>query len=270
VVLSMEPADPRGPQANETRMIDLKTDNGIAIVTVTHGKANALDLELNDALAKCFAQIAESASRAVVVTAQGRIFCAGVDLIRLSSGGPDYVRQFIPALHRAFNALLFFPKPVVAAINGHAIAGGCVLACAADRRIMARGNGRIGVTELLVGVPFPAVAFETMRLAVPKKYLPELLYTGATLDVDAALERGLVDAVVPPDELMPRTIAAAEQLASLSPAAFAQTKAQLRAEAHERIERTGAATDKIATDIWAAESTLRYIRDYVAQTLKKA
>jgi enoyl-CoA hydratase len=251
-------------------MIDLKTDKGIATVTILHGKANALDLELSEELSKCFAQIAESAARAVVITGQGRIFCAGVDLLRLSSGGPDYVHKFLPALHRAFNAIFFFPKPVVAAINGHAIAGGCVLACAADRRIMARANGRIGVTELLVGVPFPAVAFETMRFAVPRKYLPELLYTGATLDVDAALERGLVDAVVPPDELLPRAIAAAEQFASLSPAAFAQTKAQLRAAARESLERDGAATDKVATEIWAAESTLRYIRDYVAQTLKKA
>jgi enoyl-CoA hydratase len=145
-----------------------------------------------------------------------------------------------------------------------------VLACAADRRIMARANGRIGVTELLVGVPFPAMAFEIMRFAVPARHLPELLFIGATYEVDAALERGLVDAVVQPDELMPSAISAAEQLAALSPAAFAQTKAQLRAEARERIERTGTATDKIATDIWAAEPTLRYIRDYVAQTLKKA
>jgi enoyl-CoA hydratase len=251
-------------------MIDVKTENGIAIVTIKHGKANALDMELTEELEECFAQIAESAARAIVVTGQGRIFSAGVDLIRLSSGGPDYVRKFLPALHRAFNAVFFCPKPVVAAVNGHAIAGGCVLACSADRRIMARANGRIGVTELLVGVPFPAMALEIMRFAVPGRQLPGLLFTGATYDVDAALERGLVDAIVPADELMANAMAAAGQLAALSPAAFAQTKAQLRAEARERLERTGAATDKIATEIWAAEPTLRHVRDYVARTLKKA
>ena len=180
------------------------------------------------------------------------------------------MRKFLPALHRSFSAVFFCPKPVVAAVNGHAIAGGCVLACAADRRIMAQANGRIGVTELLVGVPFPAMAFEIMRFAVPARHLSELLYTGATYEVDAALERGLVDAVVEPDELMPSAMAAAEQLAALSPAAFAQSKAQLRAEARERLERTGAATDKIATDIWAAEPTsLRYIRDYVASNAEE-
>jgi enoyl-CoA hydratase len=250
-------------------MIDLKNANGITTVTIAHGKANALDIELCEELAKCFEQISGSLARAVVVTGQGRIFSAGVDLVRLSSGGADYVRKFLPALHRAFDAVFFCPKPVVAAVNGHAIAGGCVLACSADRRIMARANGRIGVTELLVGVPFPAMALEIMRFAVPARHLPELLYTGATFDVDAALERGLVDAIVPPAELMPSAIAAAEQFAALSPAAFTQTKAQLRAEARERLERTGAATDKIATEIWAAEPTLAYVRDYVARTLKK-
>ena len=251
-------------------MIDLKNDNGIVTITITHGKANALDIELSEKLARCFQQISESAARAVVVTGQGRIFSAGVDLVRLGSGGADYVRKFLPALHRAFNAVFFCPKPVVAAINGHAIAGGCVLACCADRRIMARANGRIGVTELLVGVPFPATAFEVMRFAVPARHLQELLFGGATYDVDAAVERGLLDVIVPADELLPSAIAAAEQLAALSSAAFAQTKAQLRAEARERLERTGAATDEVATDIWAAESTLAYVRDYVARTLKKA
>ena len=251
-------------------MIDLKNDNGIVTITITHGKANALDIELSEKLARCFQQISESAARAVVVTGQGRIFSAGVDLVRLGSGGADYVRKFLPALHRAFNAVFFCPKPVVAAINGHAIAGGCVLACCADRRIMARANGRIGVTELLVGVPFPATAIEVMRFAVPARHLQELLFGGATYDVDAAVERGLLDVIVPADELLPSAIAAAEQLAALSSAAFAQTKAQLRAEARERLERTGAATDEVATDIWAAESTLAYVRDYVARTLKKA
>src|SRR6202453_4150407 len=223
-------------------MIDLKDNNGIATVTITHGKANAFDIELSDELAECFEQISESAARAVVITGQGRIFSAGVDLIRLSSAGPDYVRKFLPALHRSFSAVFFCPKPVVAAVNGHAIAGGCVLACAADRRIMARAHGRIGVTELLVGVPFPAMAFEIMRFAVPARHLPEALFTGATYDVDAALERGLVDAVVQPDELMPSAMAAAEQLAALSPAAFAQSKAQLRREGAGRPHSPAAGT----------------------------
>ena len=148
-------------------MIDLKNDGDVAIVTIRHGKANALDIELCEGLTKCFDELRRSDARAVVLTGQGRMFSAGVDLIRVGSGGADYVRAFLPSLHRLYDAVFFHPKPVVAAINGHAIAGGCVLACCADRRIMADASGRIGVTELLVGVPFPALAFEIVRFAVP-------------------------------------------------------------------------------------------------------
>ena len=122
-----------------------------------------------------------------MLTGQGKMFSAGVDLIKLRQGGADYIRKFLPSLHKLYEAVFFHPKPVVAAVNGHAIAGGCVLAACADRRIMARGLGRIGVTELLVGVPFPALAFEIVRPAVPPRYLAEVTYSGATYEADAAL-----------------------------------------------------------------------------------
>jgi enoyl-CoA hydratase len=248
-------------------MIDVKTEDGIAIVALRHGKANALDMTLCDGLAKCFEELRGSDARAVVLTGQDRIFSAGVDLLQVSAGGADYLRNFLPALHRLYDAVFFHPRPVVAAINGHAIAGGCVLACCADRRIMARSGGRIGVTELLVGVPFPALAFEVMRCAVPHRHLLEFMFGGATYEVDAALERGLVDELVEAGALPQRAIAAAQSLAKLAPAAFAQTKKQLRQDAADRVERSGAMTDRTVTDIWT--EALGYVRDYVARTLNK-
>ncbi len=250
-------------------MIDLKIENAIAVVTIRHGKANALDIELCQTLAQCFGELRASDARAVVLTGEGRIFSAGVDLLRLSSGGADYVHKFLPALHELYEAVFFHPKPVVAAINGHAIAGGCVLACCADRRIMAHGSGRIGVTELLVGVPFPALPFEIVRLAVPPRDLPEVTFGGATYDGDGALQRGFVDAVVKADALMEHAMAAAQKLALLSPPAFAQTKTQIRQGVKERMERRGTETDRIVSEIWAAPETLDHVRDYVARTLKK-
>ncbi|HET7847688.1 MAG TPA: enoyl-CoA hydratase/isomerase family protein [Pseudolabrys sp.] len=250
-------------------MIDVKTIDGVAVLALAHGKANALDVELCDGLARTFSELRASAARAVIVTGQGRIFSAGVDLVRLSEGGADYVRRFLPALHRLYDAVFFHPKPVIAAVNGHAIAGGAVLACCADRRIMANGEGRIGVTELLVGVPFPALAFEIVRFAVPPRYFPEFLLGGATCATDVALQKGWVDEVVEPAALMERAMAAAQQYAALSPAAFAQTKKQIRQPVADKVARDREATDKTVTDIWAAPETLRYIRDYVAKTLKK-
>jgi enoyl-CoA hydratase len=248
-------------------MIDVKTQDGIAIVTMRHGKANALDIALCEGLAKCFDELRGSDARAVVLTGQGGIFSAGVDLLQVTAGGADYLRRFLPILHRLYDAVFFHPRPVVAAINGHAIAGGCVLACCGDRRIMARGGGRMGVTELLVGVPFPALAFEIVRFAVPQRHLPEFMFGGATYEVDAALAQGWVDEVIEPDALPRRALAAAQSLARLSPAAFAQTKQQLRQEAADRLARSGAITDQTVTDIWIG--ALDYVRDYVARTLNK-
>jgi enoyl-CoA hydratase len=188
----------------------------------------------------------------------------------LSAGGADYIRRFLPALHRLYEAVFFHPKPVVAAVNGHAIAGGCVLACCADRRLMARDAGRIGVTEILVGVPFPALAFEVVRFAAPPRYLPEFTLSGATYATDEALRRGWVDEVAEPVELMDDAIAVARELSLLSPAAFGQTKLQIRQPVTERLAKSGEATDKVVTDIWTAPATLAYIRDYVARTLTKS
>jgi enoyl-CoA hydratase len=250
-------------------VIELAVDNGIAVLTMRHGKANALDIEFCGALSARFEALRQSEAKAVVLTGQGRIFSAGVDLIRVSAGGADYIRKFLPTLHRLFEAVFFHPQPVVAAINGHAVAGGAVLACCADRRIMARDGGRIGVTELLVGVPFPALALEIVRFAVPARYLSEFTLSGATYATGAALDRGWIDEVAEAKVLMEDALSVARELALLSPPAFAQTKCQIRAPVAERYAASGQATDRTVTDIWCAPEVLSAVRAYVERTLKK-
>ena len=117
-------------------MIELTEQGGVAVLRLGDGKVNAMSLELCEALTARFAAVASA--RAVVLTGTGRIFSAGVDLLRLTEGGAPYVRKFLPALRTMFAAVFSHATPVVAAINGHAIAGGCVLACGADWRLMAR------------------------------------------------------------------------------------------------------------------------------------
>src|SRR5262249_58826582 len=138
---------------------------------------------------------------------------AGVDLVRMTKEGAPYVRAFLPALSRSFETLFSLLKPVVAAVNGHAIAGGCIIACAADRRLMARDAGRIGIPELLVGVPFPVVPLEIMRFAAAR-HLPSLAYTGITCGADEAQRNGLVDVVVDGEQLLDEAIQVAETLAA--------------------------------------------------------
>ncbi|MGD9767242.1 MAG: enoyl-CoA hydratase/isomerase family protein [Pseudolabrys sp.] len=251
-------------------MIDVMEQGDIAVVEMHHGKANALDVAFCDALALRFQRLRETSSRAVVLTGQGKMFSAGVDLPQMVEAGVPYIREFLPALHRLYDTIFNFPKPVVAAINGHAIAGGCILACCADHRLMAQDSGRMGVTEILVGVPFPPLAFEVMRSVTAPQYLAEAILTGATVTADEAVARGWVNALVPREDILSRAVAAAEKLAAVSPAAFAMGKRQLRQPAAERMAASGAALEAEVTEIWVADATLARMRDFVARTLKKA
>jgi enoyl-CoA hydratase len=247
----------------------VREDRGtIAVLRMGHGRANALDPELLGALGAALAQAAEA--RAVVLTGAGAMFSAGVDLKRLAASGPDYPGALIPALVDCFARLFYHPRPVVAAVNGHAIAGGCVLACAADRRIAARGGARLGVTELQVGVPFPAIALEIMRAVVPPRHLAEMVYGGGTVSVDEALDRGLLDAVVEPASLLDAALAEAEALAAIPAESFALTKAQLRQPARDFLAVHAARIDREALACWSAPAAQDAIRRYVAKTLGAA
>jgi enoyl-CoA hydratase len=250
-------------------MIDITQHGTITLLTMNHGKANAQDVEFCREVKRCFEELRHSQTRAVVLTGQGKIFSAGVDLLRLTAEGPDYVQEFLPALSQMFGAVFFFPKPVVSAINGHAIAGGCVLACCADYRVMAQGSGRIGVPELLVGVPFPAVALEVMRLACAPQYLEDLVYNGPTIGAEEALQRGLVNALTEPAQLLNQALKVASNLAALPPKAFALTKTQLHATVAAFLRESGPGIDVEVIKQWASPETLEIVRTYIARTIKK-
>ncbi len=247
-------------------MIELTERDDVVLLRLADGKANAMSLEFCEALTARFAAL--SNARAVVLTGSGHIFSAGVDLKRLVEGGAAYVRKFLPALSTMLATVFSHPAPVVAAINGHAIAGGCILACAADRRLMAHDGGRIGVTELLVGVPFPPVAMEIMRCAIAPQFFADAIFSGATYMPLEAAGRGLVHDVVDPQALLDRAVEAANVLAALPPEVYALSKRQTRQPALERMKNPD--LDAAIEQIWTAPETLARVRDYVARTLHKS
>jgi enoyl-CoA hydratase len=251
-----------------TSMFDVTHRGRVAVLQMTHGKANAMDLEFCRELTAQVHACAQSPAGALVITGQGKMFSAGVDLSRLLAGGAAYVRQFVPAMNHAFETLFEFAKPLVVAVNGHAIAGGCVMACCADYRIMAREPGRIGIPELLVGVPFPVVPLEIVRFATPPQHLQALIYRGLTLAADEAMRYGLVDAVVDPERTLDEAIAVAESMAAVPFESFHLTKRLLR-ERTIRQMREGGVVDALVQDAWADEVVQSAVRDYVARTLKK-
>jgi enoyl-CoA hydratase len=248
-------------------MLELDEQSDVVTVTFAHGKVSALDVELLEAVTARFRRLATD-QRPVVLTGQGRIFSAGVDLVRLVDGGPDYVRAFMPALSDAFMAVFEHPAPVVAAINGHALAGGCIFAAACDVRIAADGPLTLGVTELLVGVPFPAAPLEIMRSAVGDPAASHLVFTGRRVGVAEAQRIGLVHEVVNADSLLTTAQERARELGGLARPAYRLAKEQLRRESLERIAFGRANTDPAINEIWESAEVADGIRTYL-QSLKQ-
>jgi enoyl-CoA hydratase len=251
-------------------MIDIIQQGEITLLHMAHGKANALDVEFCEALTAQLTALKSSCTRAVVLSGAGHIFSAGVDLLRLLDEDATYLQTFLPALITMFETVFFHPQPVVAAVNGHAIAGGCILACAADHRVMSRSPGRIGVPELLIGVPFPAVALEILRSVVAPPQLRTLVYGGATYTPEEASHLGLVDALVEPQELIACAVAAAERLLMIPALAFALTKQQLRQPVVARLQAAHTGTDQAVQHLWMLPETREAVRRYVSQTFKKS
>ena len=176
-------------------MIDAELADGVTTVRIDNPPVNAFDLGLvDDAVAAM-----RSIEGPIVLTGAGACFSAGVDLRAILDGGATYTDRFLAAVSAAFLAVFDHPGPVVAAINGHAIAGGCVLAMAADVRLMS--TGLIGLSEVAVGVPFPVAALEICRYAMGPSVTRAVLQAD-NIDARTAAGRGWIDEIVAPDDLL--------------------------------------------------------------------
>jgi enoyl-CoA hydratase len=238
-------------------MLAIDSDDGVTVVRLQHGKVNALDLELVLAVTAAVRDV--EPGEALVITGAGPAFSAGVDLRRLAGGGPEYAREFVPALSGMFLAIFDHPGPALAAVNGHAIAGGCVMAAACDVRVMA--SGTIGLTEVSAGVPFPPAALEIMRHATGSA-LAELVLTATPLDATAARSVGLIHAVEAPEALMDSVIARARTMLRLPAEVFAYSKRQLQRPARERIAAAGADADAVQA-MWESPRTREAVTAYL-------
>ena len=228
---------------------------GTAVLTLASDKVNALDSEVLGEITS-FVDLCEQDDGigALVLTGEGPVFSAGLNVSEVLDNDKDQTGVLLDALTTALTRLFRCPKPTVAAINGSAIAGGCILACAFDKRLIAEG-ARIGVTELRVGVSFPTVAAELLLHACGADAEPLMLDAGL-LDADEACRRGLVHESWPLPDLLPAAMAAAEQAASLDGTAYALAKASSRRRALRAMdEDEGRRIDQRVRDQWQDDRT---------------
>jgi enoyl-CoA hydratase len=249
-------------------MIERKDADGIRTLKLAHGKVSAMDIELGEALLTEMDDARDASVKAVILTGSGSSFSAGVDLFRVLKDGPDYGRRFLPVLDHLLHAALTLPKPMIAAVNGHAIAGGCILAATCDHRIMTEGTARIGVPELAVGVPFPALPLQIVSARVADGPLRDLVFTGRTVLIDEAKALGLIDEKCPSGMLMDRAMEAAARLAAIPAGAFALTKQAFYTPILERTKQLADMNARVV-DAWLQQHTYDTIRAYLEKTVGK-
>jgi enoyl-CoA hydratase len=249
-------------------MIERDDRDGIRILRLAHGKVSAMDIEVGEAIMREMDDAAAAPIKAVILTGTGSSFSAGVDLYRVVKDGPEYGKRFLPVLDALLKAALTLPKPVIAAVNGHAIAGGCILAACCDHRIMIDGNGRIGIPELAVGVPFPALPLQIMAARVSDGALRDLVFRSRTVQVDEAKALGLIDEKCPAGMLIDRAMEVAAKMAAIPAGAFALTKEAFYTPIVARAQSMSTLNERV-TDAWMQQHTYDTIRAYLEKTIRK-
>ncbi|HEU6445465.1 MAG TPA: enoyl-CoA hydratase-related protein [Gaiellaceae bacterium] len=207
-------------------MIEVRHEGPVAVVTVDRPDAmNALDVETLTALRDRLAELSEDVgSRVVVLTGAGdRAFIAGADIKYMSGLDVEEAKAWGTLGHEAGRLLETMRQPTIAAINGFALGGGCELALACDLRY-ASSTAKLGQPEINLGIIPGWGGTQRLARATTIGFAKELILTGRTVDAAEALDRGLVNAVYEPEELLPRVLEIATQLSTKSPLALEAAK----------------------------------------------
>jgi enoyl-CoA hydratase len=217
--------------------------DGIAVVTADRPPANAMNLELLDELVEAIDGLAADPPPAVVLAGRPGFFSAGLDLKSVPGYGPAEQRRVVEGINRMALGAYALPCPVVCAITGHAIAGGFVLAVCGDHRV-ASTEGRYGLTEVKVGVPYPQGAIGVVRAELTAGAARVLVLGNRLVDAGECVRLGAFDEALAPDAVLDRALEVAQELAALPAEVYARTKSELRARTLAEL-RAAAAADPL-------------------------
>ena len=231
-------------------------EKGIATVTLQRGKVNALNEPMVEEIFDSFGNLeTDTEVKSIIFTGSGKFFSFGFDVPEFMKYSKKDFISFMEKFTNLYTYLFHFPKPIVAALNGHTIAGGCMLATACDFRIMATGKGKISLNEITFGVPVFAGSAEMLRFCVGSRNAQSILYSGAMYSAEEAFGLGLVDQVSSEDALLDDAVKVAQELAEKDSSAFTIIKKLLRkAVAEEMVKHEKDYILEFA-DIWYSENT---------------
>jgi len=248
-------------------LVERSAGDGVIVVKLDRPPANALTPDfLLEIEARFTGFEQDDATRAVVLTGRDNVLSAGMDLNLMPDLDIDGQRRVVDALNRAFGRLYGFAKPLVAVVNGHAIAGGLFFALAADYRVAARNGGKFGLTEVRIGLPFPMAALEIARAELSPQAFRRLLLRGRTIDADAALELGIFDELTDADtDIETAAIAVARSWAESPAEGYARVKRQMRDATLDKIRRAVEDGDDPTLDGWFTDAAPAAIRNVLGR-----
>jgi len=248
-----------------SQLLQLEPRDGVVVLTLASGP-NALDAPLLGSLREALATLRrEGAPALVLASAHPRVFCPGLDLKKLDGAPRETVRSMMESFCALLRELATYPGPTVAAVSGHAIAGGCLLAMACDRRVMARAGSRLGLSEVNLGIPVPAGAVAMLLALYPTRSVEQLVLEGDGYGGERALELGLVERLAEASEVVEEALRLAKHLASRPAKAFQVAKGYLRAPLAREMQARDEAELETFLDCWFLPETQDRIAALVAE-----
>ena len=247
--------------------LTLDVDQGLATMCIAREHGNAINGELVDALTAACRQAEEDGQvRGLMLAAAGKLFCPGLDLQELIELDRPAMEDFLDRFNRCILALYQFPKPMVARMHGHAIAGGCVLALTADWRVLREG-ATVGLNEVRVGVPFPYGVSMILREAVTAR-VEEVALFGRNYQGAEAVASGLVHEIHAAEEFDDHCRARLGELMDKDSRAFSITKRFLRSPTVDRILNHEKLVAHEFIDSWFSSTTQERLHG-IANELRK-
>ncbi len=236
--------------------LELARDDGIGTLTLSRGKVNAIDPLVVQELTEWLAELRnDDQVRAVVLTGAGKFFSFGFDIPQLLPFSREEFAEFLRAFTGLYAELFTFPKPMLASLNGHTIAGGCMLAIACDHRIMVADRGKISLNEITFGASVFAGAVAILRCRVGHANAERILISGKMFSPREAFDLGLVDDLASAGELADATRRIAAELAGRDAAAYASMKRLLRGPVADGFGAREEASIREFVDIWYSPAT---------------
>jgi len=231
-----------------TGPVTYRRDDTIAVITLDDGKANVLGPEMQQAINDAIDQADRDDVGALVIAGNQKVFSGGFDLKVFRSGDAQASIAMLQGGFELSHRLLSYPKPVVMACTGHAIAMGSFLLCSGDHRIAAP-NYNIQANEVAIGMVMPYAALEVVKLRLTRSAFQQAVGLAKVFFGETALAAGFIDEIVPPDAVLSRAEEAAREFANLSQSAHAASKLRARAEALAGIR---AGIDNMAAELGAS------------------